>query len=190
MNIRTDEDGFIKWFESLEDIKPEYTAIKCWHPIQFYWLDGRRTSITKANITPIPLDYLIFDEYVNKYYFRTFRQFDADTFLCYYHGNGKVNTEVENLLRYVYDGTVILLLNEQLVSDMKAMLARVYKSRVAGEGTLKYKDFINIASQTIELEQYKSYGRNLTGFLTVCKQMEDRINAIWREAWNANQKNK
>jgi len=61
--MKLQSDDISRWAISLEDFKPEYTAIKCWSLLQFFQLTGRRTVLNKENLAPIiDLHYCVYSE--------------------------------------------------------------------------------------------------------------------------------
>jgi hypothetical protein len=182
MNIRTDDNGN-RWVETLDDVKPEYTPIEAISPLSFFTLANKRTVMCKENLVPLTdVQYLVMAKAEDCFYVKTYRNYDVDTLLFYYKRNGNDMPEVENLLRYIYDGNVWLLFTPEMIEDMKAMLAKVYKSQFHKEGTLKYKTFMALLKESIDYEDYQDYGKALTGFKTVSRQFEMRIGELWKLA--------
>ncbi len=182
MTIQTDDNGF-KWVANPKDCMPEYTPIRCFSLLNFFTLSNRKSVISKENLIPLTdAQYLIRAKSEEKYYLHTYRNWDIDTLYFYYSRQGNDIPEVENLRRYVYDGNVTLLFTPQMVDDMRAMLARIYKAQFKSEGTLEYKIFISLLRECIEYEEYKEYGKGLTGFRTVCNQFDVRIGELWKAA--------
>jgi hypothetical protein len=180
MNIRS-FDG-VSWLESLEDASPNYAPVKCFSVLQFYRLKGRATTIIKENIVPIEdLKYCVFAKSDKRYYFYTFREYPLD--VLYFKERDlqwdSFDTELNNLHNYVDDGNVHLLFNPTQVKDTTTMLQRLFKSRFNGEGKLTYRSWISLLEQSLQLEDYKDKCPNVIGFKTVCKQFNERINAIW-----------
>jgi hypothetical protein len=173
-----------KFYNSEEDVKPEFSPVKCWSLLQFYQLSGRKEKIEKDSLEPIPgLNYLL---RADKLYLKEFRGYDIDTLVFYYDRKGGVITEVENLRRYVADGRVTILFTPDQVEETKKMLQRVYKGNLSGEGTLDYRIFIKILYEKTRYDDFKTYGKSLTGTKTVCKMFEDRIAELWKLAYEKN----
>ena len=59
--------------ESLEDFGPEYTPVKVWSLLQFYTLEGRKTTLILDNFIPIEdLKYCVYSPKEKRYYFKTY----------------------------------------------------------------------------------------------------------------------
>ena len=177
--MKQDEIGFYYYDTLKEPEEDGYTVIKVWNPLQFYILPGRRSAITLDNLSPIPdLKYLVGGT-DGKFYVREFRNISARDLRFYYTDRlSPESAEIEALRNYIYDGNVWLLLTAEQMEDIKAMLARVYKAQASGEGTFKYKAFVELMEQTLALEDYRSYASILIGFKTVSKKFTDRIAEI------------
>lgn len=187
--MKQDENSFY-YYDTLKEPEGDgYTVIKVWNPLQFYILPGRRSAITLDNLSPIPdLKYLVGGTN-GRFYVRDFRDISVRDLRFYYSDRlSPVDESVEILRTYIYDGRVWLLLTAEQMENIRAVLARVYKANLQGEGTLKYKAFIEILDQTLQLEDYKSYAGNLVGFQTVCKQFTDRIAELFKGEYERNNK--
>lgn len=190
MNLQTDDNGF-DYFGTPEDVKPEYTSVKCWSVLQFFTLDGKKTVIRAENIVPLEdLKYVVFSPQEKRYYLRESRKYSLNELYFYrrdldFSGNSE---SIEQLKRYISDGNVHLLWTNGQISTMQNMLRRLWKSHFIGEKQLPYKSWIAILDQSLQLEDYREYGKSLTGFLTVCSNMERTINSIWQEAYESKQK--
>lgn len=171
-----------KYFESLEDCKPEYTPIKVWSVVQFFKLSGKKTVIIAENLIPIPdLKYCYFAPNEKKYYLRDFNYISINDL---YKNEDEDDLSVLNLRRRISDGNVWLLITKEQVADTYVMLQRLWKANRTGEGRLDYKTWIKLAKLSLDLEDYKIYGKNLTGYLTVCNQYENQIRELWKNAPN------
>jgi hypothetical protein len=183
MQIKSDDIS--TWADNLDDFKPDYTPIKCWSVLQFFKLKGKRTVMSKDNIENIKdLHYCIFSEKEKRYYFRAYHDYNLMQIYFYrkdldFSGS---DTAIESLRRYVYDGNVYLLLTNEQVEETKVMLQRVWNSQFKIEGKLDYRIFIQLLDTSLKLEDYKEYGSNLTGFRTVCNQMETHIRELWQKS--------
>ena len=170
-------------FNSKEELSPDYQPVKVWNLLQFFRLSGKKTVLAKDNLEPIPgLKYLLFSPAEKIYYLKEYRGYSVDE-LYFYRRTLTFSGEdiaIVNLRNYVLDGNIYLLFDENMVQDTKEMLARVSKSYFHSETELKYKTFINILSLSIDLEDYRTYSSNLTGFKTVCNQFEQKIAALWQ----------
>ena len=185
MNLKS-EDDISSWGDSLEDFKPEYTAIKVRSLLQFFILEGRKTVLIKENLIPIPdLHYAVHSSYQNRYYFRRYRGYDIDTLYLYRKSltfSGE-STEVENLQRYVYDGNVHILLTNEQTENTRSMLRRLWKSHFVVAGAVPYKLYLNLLDQSLRLEDYRENLQGAEGYRTTCHQFEERIRAIWDEIY-------
>jgi hypothetical protein len=187
MQLQSNEDS--TWGSSLDDFKPELTSIKVWNLIQFYTLKGRTTSMIKSNLEPLTIQYALHSPQEEKYYLKDFRRYSIDDLVLRPGRNldlDQTDFGIKNIRRYFVDGNLYLLFDETDMENTKLMLKRVYKAQFTDDGTMQYKLFIDILSETINYEDYRDYGRNLTGFKTVSNQYEQRI----KELWNKSKKNK
>jgi len=188
MNLQVDDNGF-KYFLTLEAVKPEYKVVPVWNVLQFFRLSGRKTVIAAANLEPIPdINYLIFAPQENKYYLRQSHNWSLNELYFYRKdlGFSGENETILNLHRFVSDSNLFLCFNETEVADTTAMLQRLFKSHFMGNGKVSYKAWIKLLVENLGLEDYKEYGKSLTGFKTVCSQLERRISAIWEEIYKQN----
>jgi len=144
-------------------------------------------SLEKNNLIPIPdLQYLIYAKAENRYYVHTYAGYNVDQLYFYYQDtHAEVNEAIEDLQTKVSNGTVYLLYTKQMIEDMKVMLSTVYKSHINGEGTIDYKDYIELLTESINLENYESVGE-VTGYKTVTNEFNKRINEIWNRAHRKN----
>jgi hypothetical protein len=186
MNLKIDDNNNSQYFSTLEDVKPDYVPIKVHNLLQFYRLKGKKITLIAENIEPIPdLKYVVFSAFEKRYYLRTYRSYDLDTFYWYrptltFSGE---DDSVNSLRNYIYDGNVHILFTNEQVEEMRKFLQRLWKSHLVGEGKVPYKLFLNLLDQSLKLEDFKEYSEGLTGFRTVCKQFEDRIAGIWDEIY-------
>lgn len=186
MNMTTDENGF-RFFATLADCKPEYTPIKCWSLLQFFTLESRKTVLEKGNLIPIgDLKYMVRCKSPERFLVYDYRGYSVDDMFFYYSRHGNTDEAIENLMRYVTDGNVYLLFTGKDVTDTKAMLQRVYKSRYKDEGKLEYKDFIPLLTESIRYEDYQYYCKSHPGFNTVCNLFEQRIDELWDAVYKKN----
>ena len=173
--------------ESLTDFAPEYTPIKVISVVEFFRLRGRTTSMIKSNVEFIPdLHYCYLSPAENRYYFRECRDYDLDTLFFYrptltFSGQDEA---IEQLRARVINGHVWLLLTAEQIADTTAILERLWKSQFAGPGKLDYRTYIHLLEKSLKYEDYKDYGKNLTGFRTVCNQFEKGIRELWDRAYN------
>ncbi len=173
------------WVSDLGDIK-DYVHIKVWNVLQFYQLEGRKTVLSRYNMIPIErLRYVIFSPSEKRYYIRTFNNYSLNRlyFRRWAVDNLSEDEACESLRRYIIDENVYLLFNKRQQEEMRIFLQRLWKSRFEGEGTVRYKDYINLLDQSLQLEDYREYGKNLIGYKTVEHQFEIRISEIWNEIY-------
>jgi len=183
--IHADSNNF-PYYESLYEMKSDgLTPVRVRNLLQFFTLAGRRNVLTKTNLIPIPaLKYAVLNG-ENKYYVREFNQSWTVDMLYFYRKSidfSGDDTATENLRRYADDGRCFLLLTTDDIEQTKSMLARVYKGQFHQEGKLDYKLFIQILELSLKLEDYETWGKNLTGFKTTCKILLDHILELWKKA--------
>lgn len=185
MSLHKEEDS--EWYDSIEDAKDVYTPIKCWSVLQFYTPKKKATTLIKSNIEVIRyLHYLVYSPAEQRYYKKFFRAYDLDT-LYWYRKTITFSGEevaVENLRRYTDDGNVTLLFTKQQIDDTMAILERLWGGHFSEPGKLLYKDYVTLLELSLDYEDYKDTGKNLTGFRTVCKSFDDKIADVWQKAWN------
>jgi hypothetical protein len=182
------QEGDHKWFASLDDTKVEgYFPVKVSSPLQFFTLKGRTSTVTRSNIEVIRyLHYALFSPQENRYYFKMFRAYDLDTFYFYrrtetFSGESE---EVANLRRYIEDGNIWLLMSKAQVTDTTALLERLWKANLTGDGKLPYQIYLQVLETSLQFEDYKEVGKNLTGFKTVCNQFQLKLNELWKSAYD------
>ena len=180
--IHTDINGF-SYYHSLDDAKADgYTPVHAFSVLCFFVLKGRTTNLAKENLIPFNGKYCVLGT-DKRYYVRDYRGFSVDAlFFCRPElGFTEMDVSAEVLQRYIYDDRAWLLYTQDMITDMKKMLDRVCKAHVNGNASLSYKLFIQILESELKLEDYKDYGRNLTGFKTACKIQEDYINELFKK---------
>lgn len=181
--IHEDKDLGSQWYDTLDEAKADgYVLIPCTHVLQFFTLEGRKTILKKGNLIPIPgLKFLLKSE--GKFYYKTYPGYSVDEMFFHYRDkNAQVNESIETLMTQVSSGVITLLFYKDLVEDTKAMLLKVYKSNYKdGQGTMKYKDYIELLDEVLKYNEYREYGRELTGYKTVCSQFVVRITDMWHE---------
>jgi len=184
--MKLQESEISKWFDGLDDCKPEFTPVKCWNTLQFFRLRGRTTSLIASNIEPIPdLRYVVFSPKENRYYLKDSRLWNLNKLYFYkwdldFSGQDEA---VEQLRRYIYDGNVWLLFTDEQIADTKVMLARVYGSYFSNKGTVPYKVFIQLLENSLKLEEHKEYNVNNDDFKTICNQYEQTIKNLWMSVY-------
>lgn len=177
-----------KYYLSLEEAKEEgKIPIKCFSPLQFYTLRGKTTNLVKENIEVIRyLYYTVFDPNVKRYYVKFFRAYPLNV-LFFYKKDLTFSGEdlaVENLRKYITDGNVTLLFTKPQVDDTTAMLKRLWNANLKGEGQVDYRLYIRLLDESLRLEDYKVYGKNLVGYKTVINQFNLRIMDLWTQVAN------
>lgn len=180
MNIYTSEIS--SWVETLEDFSQNYAPVKVWSVLQYYTLAGRKSVISKENIIPIlDLKYAVFSPAEKRYYIKEFRGYPLD--VLFFHEPditwNSWDSEINSIRRYIDDGNLYIIFTQSQVADTTAMLIRVFKAHFSGDGKVSYKTWIKLLNEILTLENYKGYAKNHTGFKTVCKMAEERINALW-----------
>jgi hypothetical protein len=179
-------DDICCYGSKIEDFEG-YTPIKVWNLLQFYRLSGKKTTLAKENLEPLVVKYAIFSPTDMRYYLKDFRGYSVDELYWYRQTltfSGE-SLEIENLRRYAYDTNVVLLFTPEQMEETKLFLQKLWKSHFNSEGTVKYKDYINLLDQTLKFDDYKDYSKSLTGYATVCHQFELRITAIWDEIYKS-----
>ena len=181
------KDDISEWYDSLEELKKEFTVIKCYSPLQFFMLKGKTTVMTKDNLVPIPdLKYVLFSPQEKRYYLKESREYSLNAFYFYrrdldFSGDDEA---VMNLRRYILDGNIWLLFTEEQVENTKKMLERINKAHFSAEyaqGRLDYRtQYVPLLKESIDLEDYKDWGRNLLGFKTVCRQYDMEVERLWK----------
>lgn len=184
------EDGDHKYYLSLEEAKEDgKIPIKCFSPLQFYTLRGKTTNLVKENMEVIRyLYYTIFDPNVKRYYIKFFRAYPLDVLYFYRKDltfSGE-DLEVENLRKFIEDGNVTLLFTKPLIDDTTATLKRLWNANLKGEGQVDYRLYIQLLDESLRLEDYKIYGKHLTGSKTVMNQFNTRIMDLWVQVGNKN----
>lgn len=179
--IHVDENNF-PFYESLEEIKEEYTPIPVFSLLQFFTLSGKTTNLVKANLIPLQCKYVVLGT-DKRYYLKEYRGYDVDCLFfyrssLYFSGDDPV---VEQLRRYVYDDRTWILFTPEMISDTQKMLDRVFKANVNGTGKLTYRLFMEILEASLKYEDYLDYGKNHVGFKTACKIQEDYINNLFKK---------
>ena len=175
--IHQEEDSI--WADSLDDFKPDYTPIPCWSVLQLYELKGRTTTLVKDNLQYIRYTYYcVYDPLVKRYYKRLGRKYSLDdTF--FYKGN---DVAIMNLMRFISDKTLTILMSAQQVESVSECLKRLYKGYFKTEGKLDYRIYIQILDLSLKLEEFKEYQKNITGYKTVINQIETQIRDLWAKA--------
>ena len=185
MNLHSDDIS--KWTDSLGDFSPEYVSVRVWNAIQLYRLMGRKTVILLDNFEPIPdLHYSVFSAADKRYYLHIYP--DIPLWLILFYKTDRdwdsYDAFVNSIRRYIEDGNIYLLLTTEQVSDTSNALRRLWNANLEGDGKLDYKIYLKIAETTLRYEDYKDHGKSLTGFKTVCKQFEDQIAELWKQAYS------
>jgi hypothetical protein len=179
MSIHT-EDNDIIYADSLDDFKTEgYTPIPCWSVLQLYELKGRTTTLVKDNLVYIAYTYyVVYDTNVKRYYKRLGRAYPISDLLFYLGGD----VAIDNLLRFVADKNLTILMSAQQVESVSECLKRLYKAYFNEEGKLDYRLYIKILELSLKLEDFSHNQKNITGYRTVINQMEEAIRDLWAKA--------
>jgi len=174
MTLPHHKDGFC-WYNDLSEAKPHYAPVKCYNILQFFSLRGRSTTISIGNIAPIHgISYCYFAD--GKYFMKHYRGWS-------YEDLYKSEDEALRILKARIDAKQVwLMFTLQNISDMTEALKRVYKSQFKEEGKLDYKLFIELMDVICKYEEYRDYGKNLTGFKTCCNIFDKKLNELWSKA--------
>ena len=182
MQLQSNDIG--SWGDSLDAFKPEYTAIKCYHPLMCYTLIGRRTVIIADNLAPIEdLKYCVHSPQENRYYFKLFPELNLKLFLfkALNRDWDSYDRVVINLMNYISDGRLYLLLTAEQIADTTAMLERLYRSHFVGKGKVDYRVWIELAEACLRYEHYRINFSFEEGFRTKCRQHEIKIKELWEK---------
>jgi hypothetical protein len=175
-----------KWYDSLDDIKADgYSPVKVNSLVQFYKLDGRKSVINKQNLVPITyIEYVYFSPAENIFYLKSFPNYSVESLFLYKKLTKNDDNAALDQLRERFNSGfgMYLLFRKEQITDISTMLQRIWKANRSEEGKLSYKDYITLAELYLKLEDFKEYGKELTGFKTTCKIMEDKITDIWKNA--------
>jgi hypothetical protein len=148
----------------------------------FFRLKGCTSIINLDNTEPLlPLQYLLHSPKENKFYLKDYKGYEIkELFDLVYRGDDPF---INNLVQWVADGNIYLLFTKSMVDDMTKMLTRIWDARFSSKGKMEYNDFLRLLKAYVDLEEYKGFGKELTGFRTVCKQYDDTIAVIWDEIY-------
>jgi hypothetical protein len=170
------------WYDNLEDAKPHFTPVKVFSILQFFSLKPRASVLSIHNIIPLAgVKYAYKDPKEEKYFLKRYRDYTYEEMVH------SVNEDVRVLRVRINASQVWLMLTLQNIADTTAMLKRVWDGHYSEKGKLEYRDFIALLKLSLQYEEYKDTQKSLTGYRTVCKQMEDQMKFIWDNAW-ANRK--
>lgn len=174
-----------QWAISLDNFKPEYYPIKCVNVLQYYQLSGKTSTICKANIDHIKyLKFCVYSPAEKRYYLKEPLAFPLD--VLYFKQRSTTwdsyDAVLNNIHNYISDENLYLLFTVQQIADTTALLTRLWKANLTGDGKLDYKIYVRLLEAILDLEDYKDYGRSLVGFKTVCNQMQLKIDDLWRQA--------
>lgn len=172
------EDDIVTWFDSPEDLKPDYIPVKCWSVLQFYQLKGKTTKLTIDNLEGIKyVYYLLYSPQEKRYYKKFWRNYSAEVYYFYRRTNtfSGEDISVENLRRWIEDGNVTILFTQPQIDATREMLQRLYKAHFGAEGKMDYKLFIELLRLSLDYEDYMDKCKNVTGYKTVCRQYDDQI---------------
>lgn len=186
-----DPNGFA-YYESLDEVRADgLVPVKVKSLLEFFTLRGRTSTLAKENFIPLPcLKYCVLGS-DKRYYVREFRQIWTIDMVYFYRKSldfSGSDEAIDALHRYVYDDRAWLILDKEQVESVSAMLTRVYSANLSDKGKLPYRLYLEIAEASLKLEDYKDYGKNLTGFKTSCKIQEDYISGLFKQAYEQNKK--
>lgn len=168
------------WYNNLEECKPHYTAVKVYDFIQFFTLKPRASSLILQNVIPLEgIAYVYKDPMEEKYFLKRFRGWTFEEMV-------KEDDEAIKILKARIDANAVwLMLTLQNISDTTEMLKRVWGGHYSEKGKLNYTDFIGLLKLSLQYEEYKDTQKSLTGYRTVCNQLEKQIKEIWQKAWDS-----
>ena len=185
MSLHTEEND-IRFADSLDDFKPDYTPVKCWSVLQLFTLKGKTTNLIEDNIIPIKyLYYCVFSPSDKRYYQRLARPYSINEVLhpdrptLTFSGDDQAIT---NLLRYISDGNLTILYSTEQINDVTMLLNRLYKANFKEDGKLDYKLYIKILETSLKLEDFEENQKNITGYKTVINQLQEQISQLWQKA--------
>jgi len=189
--IHTDDNGW-SYYETLDELRADGLApVKVWSLLQFFMLKGRTTNIVKENFIPIPrLRYCVLGS-DNRYYVREFRQIWTIDMVYFYRKSLDFSGDdeaIDALHRYVYDDRAWLILDKEQVGGISAMLTRVYNANLSDKGKLPYKIYLEIADLSLKREDFAENQKNITGYRTALKIMDDKIGELFKQAYEQNKK--
>jgi len=184
------DDNDITWYESLDDVKFEgYFPIRASNPLEFFTLRGKTSVLIRDNFIPIRyLYYLVNSPQEKRLYMRFYHVYSLDELFFYkktltFSGQDE---SVENLHKYIYDGNLWLLYTKAQVDSTRDVMERVWKANIKTDGDIDFKKFYPISLQimdaSLKLEEYKDYGKALTGYKTCINQQEQKILELWKIA--------
>lgn len=180
MNLQQSE--LSAWCEDLSGFAPEYTPVKAWTLLQFYSMQGRKTTFLLDNFSPYEdLKYCVFSPKENRYYFKTYPDIPL-WLVMFYDPNGEwdsYDSFLNQLRDKVGNGHVHILLTAEQIAEMSAFLVRLYKSRFTNEGKVPYKQYLQLMDESLRRENYADNSKALTGYRTVLKIYDEKIKAIW-----------
>jgi hypothetical protein len=175
-----------KYYASLDEPREDgFIPVKCTSLVQFFRLEGKKSIISKENLVPITyIQYVYFSPAEERYYLRVFSNYSCGHLVLYKPLNlAEENISIEQLREKVVNGYgVWLLFNAQQIKDMNEMLIRVFNANRSDKGKLGYKDWITLVETTLKYNDYLEYGKNLTGFATVCNQFKLQLADFWKNA--------
>jgi len=181
--MRHEENNSV-WYDSIEDVKPEFISVKAVSLLSLFRLKGRTSTITTDNLEPLlPLKYLLHSPQENKFYLKDYKGYTLKELMdAVYAGS---EPTINSLVNYVYDGNIYLMFDKEGISDMTQMLCRIYNAHFTDKGKLNYSDYIKLVKEITDYEYYQSYGKNLTGAKTVSNQLQLSIDELWNNAYKS-----
>lgn len=181
--MRHEENDSI-WYDSSDDLKPEFIPVKAVSLLSLFRLKGRTSTITTENLEPLlPLQYLLHSPKENKYYLKEYKGYTLKELMDSVYAGGEPT--INSLVNYVYDGNIYLMFDKEGISDMTAMLSRIWNTKFTDKGKLNYSDYIKLVKEITDYEYYQNYAKGLTGFKTVCNQFQLSIDELWDNAFKS-----
>jgi hypothetical protein len=151
----------------------------------FFTLAGRKVTLIKDNLVPIPdIHYALYSPAEKRYYFKEYRGWDVDI-LYYYRRSLTFAGEdemVTGLRNKVNDGAVWMLYTQKQIDDTQSTLHRICKANLKGGGTLKYRDFLKLLEISLKIEDCATFHSHGAGYLTQKHIWEQELAELWKKA--------
>jgi hypothetical protein len=152
---------------------------------EHYGIADKLSELNKKNLLPIPfLHYCVLGS-DGRYYFRLKHQMYSVDELFFYRRTDTFSGEdrgIENLRKYVVDGSLFILMSAQQVESVSETLKRLYKAYFNEPGKLDYRLYVKILELSLKLEDFQSSQKGITGFKTTVNIMEGQIRDMWEKA--------
>jgi hypothetical protein len=189
MTTKQHNDLF-EWYTTLDLVKEDgYTPIKVTSLLQFFTLAGKKVVISTESLEAIPDLHYVYLAPPDKdsepvYYVKPYAGYSVNN--LYFYRPDWPMLEVEEACDIFRArckaGLVWIIMNEEQVADMSALLKRIYKARTKEDGKLPYKLWLQLLENIVGYDEYQAVGKNHTGFRTLCKIYQDKELDIWKQA--------